>query len=94
MSGADELLRWCEDQNQHPVSKQNGWWYYVVRNPDTGSHSIQKLDGGMGEEVQRYASGRWKPDFSNWSESDLNRYEAKLRGFLNKGRAPAQGEMI
>lgn len=94
MDSADSLLFWCDEQNRQPVSISNGWWYYVQRNVESGLHYVQKLEGGLGEEMQRYASGRWKPDFSNWDQASLNRHEAKLRGFLHKGRAPVQREMM
>lgn len=87
----EEMLRWCENQNQLPMSKANGWWYYVARNADTGLHYVQKLEGGLGEEVQKFSQG-WRSNFVNWSESDLRANDRKLNSFMLRGLAPAQRE--
>ena len=93
MTDTTDLRRWCEEANQTPAAKANGWWYYPTRDEKTGHLHVQKLEGGLGEEVQRYAAG-WRPDFQNWPADRLAAHARKLQWFVKQATSPTQESLI
>lgn len=84
-------LDFCDEMNRSHFARETGCWYWVQRDKATGETSVQKLEGLLGDEVHRYASG-WRPDFSGWEPEDLAKYEIKLRRLFNLGRNLDQQE--
>lgn len=92
-ASAAELLALCDERNSTSLARSMGWWYFVSHDKNTGTYSTQRLEGLLGDEVQRFDSG-WRPDFINWPEERLAEYARKLRWYHKQGRLGVQPAFV
>ncbi|MAC56921.1 MAG: hypothetical protein CMH85_01285 [Novosphingobium sp.] len=88
----ERLQLWCDENNQRPMFRDMGRWFYVdtIKDPSGSGpdrNEIRALEGPDGLNARKLIRGQLQ-DFNGWSERRMDGYRAWLRSCLRRGMTP------